>query len=186
MVCIVSHLSSSFSLYFLYLTVFRVLIVFSGSEEREGSSTLVQARQVRRWQTEEEGSTHKTLIYSLNFHFIVSSLCFCLFLGQTGDEKSSQSLAHDVGLCLWWILWEQKWSKGKQKEKVNNMVLFDQAAYDKLLSEAPKYKLITPSILSDRLRVFFSFLFILHAPFKRRSCIILWLKNLIHCLSCAS
>ena len=34
------------------------------------------------------------------------------------------------------------------------MVLFDQATYDKLLSEAPKYKLITPSILSDRLRVY--------------------------------
>jgi small subunit ribosomal protein S25e len=33
------------------------------------------------------------------------------------------------------------------------MVLFDQATYDKLLSEAPKYKLITPSVLSDRLRV---------------------------------
>ncbi|CAL5377149.1 unnamed protein product [Camellia sinensis] len=48
---------------------------------------------------------------------------------------------------------KQKWSKGKQKEKVNNMVLFDKATYDKLLSEAPKYKLITPSILSDRLRV---------------------------------
>ena len=49
----------------------------------------------------------------------------------------------------------QKWSKGKQKEKVNNMVLFDQGTYDKLLSEAPKYKLITPSILSDRMRVLF-------------------------------
>ncbi|KAL5710634.1 Small ribosomal subunit protein eS25x [Ranunculus cassubicifolius] len=33
------------------------------------------------------------------------------------------------------------------------MVLFDQASYDKLLSEVPKYKLITPSILSGRLRV---------------------------------
>ncbi|KAJ8763061.1 hypothetical protein K2173_023266 [Erythroxylum novogranatense] len=39
---------------------------------------------------------------------------------------------------------KRKWSKGKQKEKVNNMVLFDQAPYDKLLSEAPNYKLITP------------------------------------------
>ncbi|KAK9164191.1 hypothetical protein Syun_005093 [Stephania yunnanensis] len=48
---------------------------------------------------------------------------------------------------------KKKWSKGKQKEKVNNMVLFDQGAYDKLLSEAPKYKLITPSVLSDRLRI---------------------------------
>eukprot|EP00850_Spirogloea_muscicola_P014005 SM000098S25085 [mRNA] locus=s98:109674:110173:- [translate_table: standard] len=33
------------------------------------------------------------------------------------------------------------------------MVLFDQATYDKLLAEAPKYKLITPSVLSDRLRI---------------------------------
>ncbi|KAL6196192.1 hypothetical protein ACLB2K_031807 [Fragaria x ananassa] len=48
---------------------------------------------------------------------------------------------------------KKKWSKRKQKEKVNNMVLFDQATYDKLLSEAPKFKLVTPSILSDRLRI---------------------------------
>ncbi|XP_024029537.1 40S ribosomal protein S25 [Morus notabilis] len=48
---------------------------------------------------------------------------------------------------------KKKWSKGKQKEKVNNTVLFDQATYDKLLSEVPKYKLVTPSILSDRLRI---------------------------------
>ncbi|CAK9869671.1 unnamed protein product [Sphagnum jensenii] len=48
---------------------------------------------------------------------------------------------------------KKKWSKGKQKEKVNNMVLFDQATYDKLLVEVPKYKLITPSVLSDRLRI---------------------------------
>ena len=47
---------------------------------------------------------------------------------------------------IWWYI--QKWSKGKQKEKVNNMVLFDQGTYDKLLVEAPKYKLITPSVLS--------------------------------------
>lgn len=33
------------------------------------------------------------------------------------------------------------------------MVLFDQGTYDKLLVEVPKYKLITPSVLSDRLRV---------------------------------
>ncbi|CAH9100565.1 unnamed protein product [Cuscuta europaea] len=48
---------------------------------------------------------------------------------------------------------KKKWSKGKQKEKVNNMVLFDKATYEKFLSEAPKYKLITPSVLSDRLRI---------------------------------
>ncbi|CAO2186463.1 unnamed protein product, partial [Urochloa humidicola] len=48
---------------------------------------------------------------------------------------------------------KKKWSKGKQKEKVNNAVLFDQATYDKLLSEVPKYKQITPSVLSERLRI---------------------------------
>ncbi|KAI8468707.1 MAG: component of cytosolic 80S ribosome and 40S small subunit [Monoraphidium minutum] len=48
---------------------------------------------------------------------------------------------------------KKKWSKGKVKEKVNNLVLFDQATYDKLISEVPKYKMITPSILADRLRL---------------------------------
>ena len=51
----------------------------------------------------------------------------------------------------------QKWSKGKQKEKVNNAILFDQANYDKMLSEVPKYKQITPSVLSERLRVWIPF-----------------------------
>mmetsp|Transcript_28470 Transcript_28470/g.34593 ORF Transcript_28470/g.34593 Transcript_28470/m.34593 type:complete len:108 (+) Transcript_28470:77-400(+) len=48
---------------------------------------------------------------------------------------------------------KKKWSKGKMKEKVNNLVLFDKQTYDKMMSEVPKYKMITPSILSDRLRV---------------------------------
>ncbi|KAI4978121.1 hypothetical protein ZWY2020_014675, partial [Hordeum vulgare] len=47
---------------------------------------------------------------------------------------------------------KKKWSKGKKTEKVNNAVLFNQATYDKLLTEVPKYKHITPSVLSERLR----------------------------------
>merc|ERR1719411_919394 len=43
-------------------------------------------------------------------------------------------------------------SKGK-KEKVNNQVLMDEATHEKLYSEVPKYKLITISILCDRLRL---------------------------------
>merc|ERR1712210_191505 len=39
------------------------------------------------------------------------------------------------------------------KEKVNNLVLFDKNTFEKLLAEVPKYKMITPSILSDRLRI---------------------------------
>jgi len=47
----------------------------------------------------------------------------------------------------------KKWSKGKMKEKASNQVLFEQSTYDKLLAEVPKYKMITISILCDRLRV---------------------------------
>ncbi|XP_062499415.1 uncharacterized protein LOC134176772 [Corticium candelabrum] len=48
---------------------------------------------------------------------------------------------------------KKKWSKGKTREKLNNLVLFDQATYDKLYNEVPKYKLITPSVLSERLKI---------------------------------
>merc|ERR1711982_203761 len=48
---------------------------------------------------------------------------------------------------------KKKWSKGKTRDKLNNLVLFDQATYDKLLKEVPTYKLITPSIVSERLKV---------------------------------
>jgi small subunit ribosomal protein S25e len=48
---------------------------------------------------------------------------------------------------------KKKWSKGKQKEKLNHQVLFDDAGFEKMLTEVPKYKLITPSVLSDRLRI---------------------------------
>jgi hypothetical protein len=43
------------------------------------------------------------------------------------------------------------------RHQVNNQVLFEKASYDKLLAEVPKYKLITPSVLSDRLRVSLSY-----------------------------
>jgi small subunit ribosomal protein S25e len=32
-------------------------------------------------------------------------------------------------------------------------VLFDEATYDKLYKEVPNYKLITPSVLSERLKI---------------------------------
>mmetsp|Transcript_5459 Transcript_5459/g.8479 ORF Transcript_5459/g.8479 Transcript_5459/m.8479 type:complete len:122 (+) Transcript_5459:133-498(+) len=48
---------------------------------------------------------------------------------------------------------KKKWSKGKQKDKVTNLVLFDKPTYEKLVNEVPKYKLITPSIISERLKV---------------------------------
>merc|ERR1712129_22433 len=48
---------------------------------------------------------------------------------------------------------KKKWSKGKSRDKLNNLVLFDQNTYDILYKEVPTYKLITPSIVSERLKV---------------------------------
>ncbi|KAG1662630.1 hypothetical protein FOA52_009615 [Chlamydomonas sp. UWO 241] len=47
----------------------------------------------------------------------------------------------------------KKWTKGKAKDKLNNQVLFEKATYEKLLAEVPKYKMISPSILVDRMRI---------------------------------
>merc|ERR1712139_212446 len=48
---------------------------------------------------------------------------------------------------------KKKWSKGKSRDKLNNLVLFDKGTYEKLYKEVPTYKLITPSIVSERLKV---------------------------------
>merc|ERR1712198_163372 len=48
---------------------------------------------------------------------------------------------------------KEKWSKGKVRDKLNNLVLFDKNTYDKLYKEVPTCKLITPSIVSERLKV---------------------------------
>merc|ERR1712168_700407 len=42
---------------------------------------------------------------------------------------------------------------GKSRDKLNNLVLFDKNTYDKLYKEVPTYKVITPSIVSERLKV---------------------------------
>lgn len=36
---------------------------------------------------------------------------------------------------------------------MNNQVLFDKVTYDKLYKEVPQYKLITPSVVSERLKI---------------------------------
>merc|ERR1712066_946463 len=48
---------------------------------------------------------------------------------------------------------KKKWSKGKVRDKLNNLVLFDKATYDKLYKEVPNYKLITPAVVSERLKI---------------------------------
>ncbi|CAF3447674.1 unnamed protein product [Rotaria socialis] len=48
---------------------------------------------------------------------------------------------------------KKKWSKGKVRDKLNNMVLFDKATYDKCVKDLPQYKLITPAIVVERFKV---------------------------------
>merc|ERR1712037_339531 len=66
---------------------------------------------------------------------------------------------------------KKKWSKGKTRDKLNNLVLFDKATYDKLIKEVPTYKLITPSIVSERLKV--------RGSLARKACVELVQKGLI-------
>lgn len=47
----------------------------------------------------------------------------------------------------------QKWSKGKVREKLMNLVAYDQKTFDRLLAEVPKMKLVTIAAVSDRLKV---------------------------------
>merc|ERR1711963_168838 len=48
---------------------------------------------------------------------------------------------------------KKKWSKGKVREKLANAVLWDDSLKEKLYAEAPKWKVITVAILSDRLKI---------------------------------
>merc|ERR1712220_42289 len=48
---------------------------------------------------------------------------------------------------------KKKWSKGKVREKLNNMVVFDQNTYDRMMKEVANFKLVTPSAISERLKI---------------------------------
>nr|XP_034366704.1 40S ribosomal protein S25-like [Arvicanthis niloticus] len=48
---------------------------------------------------------------------------------------------------------KKKWSKGKVRDKLNNLVLFDKATYNKLCKKVPNYKLITTAVVSERLKI---------------------------------
>eukprot|EP00747_Dinoflagellata_sp_TGD_P090966 gnl/TRDRNA2_/TRDRNA2_164893_c0_seq2.p2 gnl/TRDRNA2_/TRDRNA2_164893_c0~~gnl/TRDRNA2_/TRDRNA2_164893_c0_seq2.p2 ORF type:complete len:107 (-),score=7.61 gnl/TRDRNA2_/TRDRNA2_164893_c0_seq2:64-384(-) len=45
---------------------------------------------------------------------------------------------------------KKKWSTGKSKEKVDNDVILKAETYNKILSEVPKSKVITTSVLVNR------------------------------------
>lgn len=49
---------------------------------------------------------------------------------------------------------KKKWSKTKMKDKLDSAVYFNQEIHDKLVNEIPlKNKLLTPAVVSDRLKI---------------------------------
>merc|ERR1739844_277246 len=48
---------------------------------------------------------------------------------------------------------KKKWSKGKVRDKLVNLALFDKVTYDKFNKEVPTYKIVTASIASERMKV---------------------------------
>merc|ERR1712029_1327915 len=70
-----------------------------------------------------------------------------------GRSQSSGKSPQEERRRRWRQSQEEEVSKGKTRDKLNNLVLFDKPTYDKLLKEVPTYKLITPSIVSERLKV---------------------------------
>jgi small subunit ribosomal protein S25e len=48
---------------------------------------------------------------------------------------------------------KKKWSKGKTREELDNAVLWEKSIIQKLEQDVPKYKVITPAIVSDRLKI---------------------------------
>ncbi|ORY90074.1 ribosomal protein S25 [Leucosporidium creatinivorum] len=48
---------------------------------------------------------------------------------------------------------KKKWSKGKVKDKSNNAVICDKPTFDRIMKEVPTFKLISQSILIDRMKI---------------------------------
>merc|ERR1712066_534532 len=48
---------------------------------------------------------------------------------------------------------KKKWSKGKVRDKLVNLALFDKPTWDKFKKDVPGYKVITPAICSERLKI---------------------------------
>merc|ERR1712100_127542 len=48
---------------------------------------------------------------------------------------------------------KKKWSAGKVREKLINAVVLDQGLHDKIVKEVPAYRLITPAVVSERMKV---------------------------------
>ena len=77
----------------------------------------------------------------------------CNNSSQVVPENGNTGSLESTDFFFFPFFGEQKWSKGKVRDKLNNLVLFDKATYDKLCKEVPNYKLITPAVVSERLKI---------------------------------
>ncbi|GAA5893480.1 eS25 family ribosomal protein [Sporobolomyces salmoneus] len=48
---------------------------------------------------------------------------------------------------------KKKWSKGKVKDKANNAVICDKPTYDRIMKEVPTFKMISQSVLVERMKI---------------------------------
>ncbi|KAL8279202.1 hypothetical protein RQP46_008458 [Phenoliferia psychrophenolica] len=48
---------------------------------------------------------------------------------------------------------KKKWSKGKVKDKANNAVICDKPTFDRIMKEVPTFKMISQSVLIDRMKI---------------------------------
>jgi len=48
---------------------------------------------------------------------------------------------------------KKKWSKGKVKDKAQNAGICDKPTFDRIMKEVPTFKLISQSVLVERLKI---------------------------------
>jgi small subunit ribosomal protein S25e len=65
---------------------------------------------------------------------------------KSKEQKMAAAMAGGKGK-------KKKWSKGKQRDKVDNKVLFTKEQFDRLNAEVPKMKLITVSAVVEKLKI---------------------------------
>ncbi|KAJ3124675.1 40S ribosomal protein S25 [Physocladia obscura] len=88
------------------------------------------------------------ILRAVQFRASVSAVADAIESPPKADKASKIAKALAGGKAK-----KKKWSKGRTKDKANNAVIFDKLTFDKLFKEVPTYKLITPSVLVDRLKI---------------------------------
>merc|ERR1712013_668579 len=78
---------------------------------------------------------------------------FCSVKQHASQEARTTFQISKTEASRWKQTEEEEVVEGKNRDKLNNAILFDKATQEKLIKEVPSYKLITPSVVSERLKV---------------------------------